>query len=75
MRISITENRNERNEKEIIMDVGTVEKRKDYRSFGDCLIIDGMIFPTGEKTNEMYLSMLKDGYLDLAQYEKYETGI
>lgn len=75
MRVSIIENRGEDREQEVIVDVGTVTKLKDYRTWGDCLKIDDMIFKTGKRTDELYLFMLKNGYLDMSQYEIYRRGI
>ena len=75
MRVGITENKGMEKEKKVILDVGTVEKRKNYGFHGDCLIIDGMVFETGKKTDELYLFMLQNGYLDLLQQDYFNVGI
>ena len=60
---------------EVIEDVGVVEKRNDYRNYGDCLYVDGIVFEVKDRMDEIFNIILKEGYADLREYENFELGI
>lgn len=70
MRIKFVENK-----KETIMNVGIVKKLYDYSTFGNCLYSDGYVFVVGDKLDNLFETLLKNGYVDLTEYKYFEAGI
>lgn len=63
---------------EAIEDVGVIKKLKDFKrygeSYGDCLYVDSVIYVVGTKLDELFDRMLREGFLDLRNYESFELG-
>ena len=64
---------------EVIEDIGFIKKLKNFNrygtEYGNCLLIDDLVYTVGENLDQLFENMLHEGFLDLRNYEYFNLGI